>query len=228
MFYDETKTINACDDDPTLIFEILKEDLGELVDKILSRKTFDYSVTDENGNDIMMKLLKKGYYDIVLNHMKDNRWDVNHQNNDGDTFAHILVSIDYQKVIEIIKQLMKNKEFTPNIRNNEGETILDKSINNAYIYTTTKILSDERFNSIGIFSFKKLYDTYVKSNNFGRYTRINNLEMILDNLEDKEVAPQVKEIIEKLKNNLGIIKEEVLKNNRTDSMDLIVNTAIAG
>jgi ankyrin repeat protein len=228
MFYDETKTISACDDDPTLVFEAIKLELKELVDKILSRKTFDYNVVDENGNDVMMRLLKKGYYDVVLNHMNDKRWNVNHQNNNGDTFAHILVSMDYSKVVEIIKTLLKNKEFKPNIRNNEGETILDKSINNAYIYTTTKILSDHRFNSIGIFSFKKLYDTYVKSNNFGRYTRINNLEMILDNLEDKEVAPQVKEIIEKLKNNLGIIKEEVLKNNRTDSMDLIVNTAIAG
>ena len=226
MFYDETKTINACDDDPTLVFEVLKEDLVEVLDKILSRKTFDYSVTDENGNDIMMRMLKKGYYDLVLNHMKDKRWDVNHQNNDGNTFAHILVSIEYSKVMEIMKSLLKNKEFKPNIRNNEGETILDKSINNAYIYTTTKILSDKRFNSVGIFSFVKLYDTYIKSSNYGKYTRLNNLEMIVDNLEDKEVAPQVKEIITKIKNNFGIIKEEVI-NNKTDSMDLIVNTAIS-
>ena len=40
MFYDETKTINACDEDPTLVFDILKEDLIELLDKILSRKQF--------------------------------------------------------------------------------------------------------------------------------------------------------------------------------------------
>ncbi len=226
MFYDETKTISACDDDPTLVFAILKEDLGDIVDKILSRKTFDYNVTDENGNDIMMKLLKKGYYDIVLNHMKDKRWNVNHQNNEGDTFAHILVSIEYSKVIEIINLLLKNKEFIPNIRNNEGETILDKSINNSYIYTTSKILSDKRFDSVGIFSFKRLYDTYIKSNKYGKYTKLNNLEMIVENLEDKDVAPQVKEIIVKIKNNFGIIKEEFI-NNKTDSVDLIVNTVMA-
>ena len=147
MFYDETKTINACDEDPTLVFDILKEDLIELLDKILSRKQFDYSVTDEKGDDIMMKLLKKGKYEVVLNHMKDKRWNVNHQNNNGDTFAHILVSLDYSKVMEIIKALMKNKEFTPNIRNNEGETILDKAVNNAHIYTTTKILEDNASNN---------------------------------------------------------------------------------
>ena len=226
MFYDETKTINACDEDPTLVFDILKEDLIELLDKILSRKQFDYSVTDEKGDDIMMKLLKKGKYEVVLNHMKDKRWNVNHQNNNGDTFAHILVSLDYSKVMEIIKALMKNKECTPNIRNNEGETILDKAVNNAHIYTTTKILEDERFDSVGVFSFMKLYDTFIKSNNYGKYTKLTNLEMIVDNLDKKDIAPQVKEIIVNIKNNFGIIKEEVLT-NKTDSIDYIVNASIA-
>ena len=36
----------------------------------------------------------------------------------------------------------KNKDFLPNIKNNKGETILDKSINDNYIYTTVKILED--------------------------------------------------------------------------------------
>ena len=226
MFYDETKTISACDDDPTLVFEAIKLELKELVDKILSRKTFDYNVVDENGNDVMMRLLKKGYYDVVLNHMNDKRWNVNHQNNNGDTFAHILVSMDYSKVVEIIKTLLKNKEFIPNIRNNEGETILDKSINSCSIYTTTKILKDKRFDSVGVFSFKKLYDTYIKSNIYGKYTKLTNLEMIVDNLDGREIAPQVKEIIEKIKSNFVTIKEEVI-NNKTDSMDLIINTALA-
>lgn len=226
MFYDETKTINACDEDPTLVFDILKEDLIDLLDKILSRKQFDYNVTDEKGDDIMMKLLKKGKYDVVLNHMKDKRWNVNHQNNNGDTFAHILVSLEYSKVMEIIKVLMKNKDFAPNIRNNEGETILDKAVNNAHIYTTTKILEDERFDSVGVFSFMRLYDTFIKSNNYGKYTKLTNLEMIVDNLDKKEIAPQVKEIIVNIKNNFGIIKEEVLT-NKTDSIDYIVNASLA-
>ena len=226
MFYDETKTINACDENPALIFDILKEDLIDFVDKLLSRKQFDYSVTDEKGDDIMMKLLKKGYYEVVLNHMKDKRWNVNHQNNDGNTFAHILVSLDYSKVVEIIKMLMKNEEVNLNIRNNVGETILDKAVNNGHIYTTTKILEDKRFDSVGIFSFMKLYDTFIKSNNYGKYTRLTNLEMIVDNLENKSVAPQVKDIIVKIKNNFGIIKEEVL-DNKIDSIESIVSNAIA-
>ena len=159
MFYDETKAIIACDEDPSLIFELLKEEHIYLIDKILSRKTFDINVTDNQGNSILMRLLKKGCYDVVLKHMKDKRWDINHQNNDGDTFAHILVAMNYVNVVDIIKTLKKNKDFLPNIKNNYGETILDKSIKNSYIYTTAKILEDERFDNIGIISFKNLYDT---------------------------------------------------------------------
>ena len=103
-----------------------------------------------------MRLLKRGQYELVLKHMKNKKLNINHQNYDGDTFAHILVSINYVNVLEIIKALVKNKEFLPNIKNNMGETILDKSINDNYIYTTVKILEDKRFNNIDIVSFKNL------------------------------------------------------------------------
>lgn len=225
MFYDEVKTINACDDEPSLIFELLKENHIDLIDKILSRKTFDINVVDEQGNNILTRLLKRGHYNIVLKHMKDKRWDINHQNNDGDTFAHILVSMNYVNVVDIIKGLKKNKNFSPNIRNNDGDTILDKSIKNSYIYTTAKILEDDRFNSVGVLSFKRLYDTYIKTNNYGKYTKLNNLEMIIYNLENKEVAPKVKEVINNVKDNFDIIKEEFI-NDKTDSIDNIVNSIL--
>ena len=225
MFYDETKTINACDEEPSLIFELLKENHISLIDKILSRKTFDINVVDEQGNNILTRLLKKGCYDIVLKHMKDKRWNVNHQNNDGDTFAHILVSMNYVNVVEIIKCLKKNKNFLPNLRNNDGETILDKSIKNSYIYTTAKILEDDRFDNIGILSFKKLYDAYINTNHYGKYTKLNNLEMIIENLENKKIAPKVKEIINNVKENYDIIREEFF-NNKTDSIDNIINNTL--
>ena len=225
MFYDQTKTINACDEEPSLIFELLKENHISLIDKILSRKTFDINVVDEQGNNILTRLLKKGCYDIVLKHMKDKRWNVNHQNNDGDTFAHILVSMNYVNVVEIIKCLKKNKNFLPNLRNNDGETILDKSIKNSYIYTTAKILEDDRFDNIGILSFKKLYDAYINTNHYGKYTKLNNLEMIIENLENKKIAPKVKEIINNVKENYDIIREEFF-NNKTDSIDNIINNAL--
>ena len=126
VFYDETKTINACDADPSLIFELLKEEHIELIDKILSRKTFDINVVDEQGNNILTKLLKKGYFEIVLKHIKDKRWDINHQNNDGDTFAHILVTIKGLNTLDIYKEIKRNKKHKHLLQNEEKNIFLVK------------------------------------------------------------------------------------------------------
>ena len=37
MFFDEAKAVKACEEDPSLIFELIKEEHFELVDKILSK-----------------------------------------------------------------------------------------------------------------------------------------------------------------------------------------------
>ncbi len=225
MFYDETKTINACESDPSLIFELLKEEHISLIDKILSKKSFDINTTDEDGNSILMKLLKKGQYEIVLKHIKNKKWDINHQNNDGDTFAHLLLSMKSLQVIDIYQELKKNKKFTPNIVNKNGETILDESIKNGYTYVTAKVLEDDRFNEVGVHSFKKYYDTYVKTRNYGSYSKLNNLELLIDNLESKEISPKVKEIINYFKDNFDAIKEEVI-NNKTKKMDKYINDVL--
>ena len=74
-------------------------------------------------------------------------------------------------------------------------------------------------------SFKKLYDTYIKAKNYGKYSKINNLEMIICGLEDKEVSPKVRMIINYLKENFDEIIEEV-KNNKTKTMDSYLNEVL--
>ena len=69
MFYDVDQAINACEDDPSLIFELIREGHIELVDKILSKKLVSINTKDENGNDVLTRLLKHGNYDVVLKHM---------------------------------------------------------------------------------------------------------------------------------------------------------------
>lgn len=224
MFYEETKTIAHSDEDATIIFSLIKNEYIDLVDKILSRKTFYFNVVDGQGNSPLMILLKKGYYDIVLKHMKDNRWDVNHQNNNGNTFGHLLFSLNHTKAIELVKVLMKNKKFTPNIRNNHNETILDISTKNDYIYGTVKILENKKFDSIGLLTLKNLYETYIKTNKYGKYTKISNLNLIIENIDKKNVAPKVKEIIKTIKENYEKIKEEFI-NNKTDKIDWIFRNA---
>ena len=105
MFYDEERAIMACEEDPSLVFNLIKEGYFETVDKLLSKHKIDINVCDESGNDILVRLLKKGQYDLVLKHMKNKDWDINHQNNDGNTFAHILVLVNYINVIEILNSI---------------------------------------------------------------------------------------------------------------------------
>ncbi len=222
MFYDETKAMQQCEDDPSLIFELMREGHMECVDKVLSKKKVSVNTYDEFGNDVLTKLLKLKQYDLVLKHMKQKDWDVNHQNNDGDTFAHVLATINYVNALQIINQLMKNKKFIPNIKNNKGETILDKSINDNYIYTAIKILEDERFTNIDIVSFQKLYNTYIKSNHYGKYSKVNNLEIIVDNLEEKELLPRMKKLLQFIVSNFEAIKQQLLA-NKLEYMDSIIN-----
>ncbi len=225
MFYDEAKAVEACIEEPSLIFELIKEGHFELVDKLLTQKKVDINICDEFGNNVLMKLLKKGQYDIVLKHMKNKNLDINHQNYDGDTFAHLLVSINYVNVLEIIKALVKNKQFLPNIKNNKGETILDKSINDNYIYTTVKILEDKRFNNIDIVSFKNLYETYIETNKYGKYTKLNNLEIILDSLDEKTLMPSMERLITLIKENFEYIKQRLI-NNKTTGINDFINDVI--
>jgi len=225
MFYDETKAMIACSEEPSLTFELIKEGHFELVDKLLTKKMVDINICDESGNSILMRLLKKGQYDIVLKHMKRKDFDINHQNYDGNTFAHLLVSINYVHVIEIIKALVKNKSFMPNIKNNDGQTILDMSINDRYIYTTVKILEDKRFNNIDIVSFKNLYETYIETNRYGSYAKINNLETIIDSLEEKTLLPTMEKLIKIIKENIEYIKQRLM-NNKTTGIENFISDVI--
>ena len=227
MFFDEAKAVKACEEDPSLIFELIKEEHFELVDKILSKKKVSVNVVDRAGNDVVTRLLKARQYDLVLKYMKKKKWDVNHQNLDGNTFAHYLVSINYVAVLDIIKQLRKNKNFLPNIKNKKGESILDKSINDNYIYTTLKVLEDDRFNSIDVLSFTRIIDTYIKSSAYGKYSKINNLEVILDSLDQKDgLLPVMEQMIRNIRDNLDIIKIEIMK-NRSRHLESVIDQVLS-
>lgn len=225
MFYDETKAIEKCEEEPSQIFRLIDEGHIELFEKVLRKKWASVNITNEHGDDIITYLLKKNYFDLVEKLMTKKDWNVNHQNNEGDTFAHIAVQKNYLNAMGIIKNLSKNKNFIPNIRNKKGQTILDISITNGYTYTTVKILEDNRFNNIDLVSFKNLYENYVKNSEYGIYSKMTNLEVIVDNLKDKELLPKLNKIVNKLDNDLKEIKE-LLKNNDIKTLDEIIYGAL--
>lgn len=227
MFFDEAKAVKACEEDPSLIFELIKEEHFELVDKILSKKKVSVNVVDRVGNDVVTRLLKARQYDLVLKYMKKKEWNVNHQNLDGNTFAHYLVSINYVAVLDIIKQLRRNGKFLPNIKNKKGESILDKAINENYIYTTLKVLEDDRFNSIDVLSFTRIIDTYIKSSAYGKYSKINNLEVILNSLNQKDgLLPVMEKLVKDIRDNFDIIKSEIMK-NRSNHLENVINQVLS-
>lgn len=222
MFYNEEKTIKACEENPALIFELIREEHFELVDKILSKKKVNLNTTDSCGNDVVTRLLKARNFDLVLKYMKSKEWNINHQNNEGNTFAHYLVSINYVYVVDIIKAIRRRKDFIPNLKNEKKETILDKSINENYIYTTLKILEDERFNNIDVVSFKKLFNAYIKSSYYGKYSKLSNLKIIIGSLSKKDVLlPNMKQLLDEIKDNMDQIKTEIMS-NKSKSLEKLI------
>ena len=227
MFYDEEKTIKACEENPALIFELIREEHFELVDKLLSKKKVNLNTTDSSGNDVVTRLLKAKSFDLVLKYMKNKEWNINHQNNEGNTFAHYLVSINYVYVVDIIKAIRRRKDFIPNLKNEKKETILDKSINENYIYTTLKILEDKRFNNIDVVSFKKLFNAYIKSSYYGKYSKLNNLQIIIGSLSKKDVLlPNMKQLLDEIKDNMDQIKMHnlhrfLLINNNVRNLEIL-------
>ena len=226
MFYDEMQATKACEEEPSLIFELIKEGHFELVDELIKKKIVSLNTVDSDGNNVLMKLLKCKKYDLVEKYINDTYNDINHQNNDGNTICHILATKDYVNSLNILKKLKRNKYIDPNIRNNEGKTVLDIAISKGNLCTTLKLLEDKRFNNIDLVSFNNLYNTFIKSDNFGKYTKLTNLETIVNELSKKNrLLPKVKEIVELVKKNFDIIKNELM-NNKLTFMDNIVKNVI--
>lgn len=225
MFYDVIQAINACEEEPSLVFETIREGYRDVYEKVIATDDFDFNIVDNEGCNVLMRLLKNKDYDLVLKYMDRRDININHQNIDGDTFAHLLVMINYVEIKEILEKLLSRSDFMPNIKNNKQETILDKAINNHYLYTVSKILQDERFNNIGLLSFKHLYETYIKSNNYGTYSKLNNFEIIFDSLCTKELVPVMEKLVRLIKKKEASIKSDFML-SKTENLDTIINNLI--
>lgn len=214
--------IDACKEDPALIFTLIKDGNFEIVEELVLNNIVNVNLVDSIGNDIITRLLKAKNYESVLKLMKKRNWNVNHQNFLGDTFAHILALDDSVAAVKIVEQLTKKKNYLPNIKNNNNETALDRALNSKYLYTAFKILEDKRFNNIDIFSFKNLFNVTVKNSYYGKYTKINNLEIIVENLEKKNLDSIMTDLIKNISNNMEIIKREIMNNSIT-IIETIIN-----
>ena len=225
MFYDIEKAIFACVDNPFLVFEAIKNDYRDVYERVIENEKFDFNIVNEEGNNVLMCLLKNKDYDLVKMYIEREDISINHQNYNGDTLMHLLVTMNYIDVKEILEKVLKREDLLLNVKNNNNESILDKSINNSYLYLSIKILSDKRFDCIGLSTFKNLYETYIKSNNYGKYSKLNNYTLIFDNLKKKRLMPTMMKLLRILRiNQKNIIND--LESDNFDNLDMIINCAI--
>ena len=202
------------------IFTLIKKKKFAEVLEIINEGKIDINIVDGVGNDIATRLLKMKEYDLVISLIKRRSWDANKQNDDGDTFGHILAQDNSMGAIKVMDELKKNKRYLPNIKNKKGQTALDKAINNNYLVYAFKILEDERFDSIEMKSFKNLFSMCINKN-YGKYSIINNLEVVIGSLENKRLNASLNMIVFELKRNFGLIKKEIL-NNKVNTLREIV------
>ena len=217
------ETMMQVKEDPALIFTLIKQGEFEKVEELIFNHDINVNTTDGVGNDIVARLLKARQYDLVLELMKKKNWDVNHQNDEGNTFGHILANDDSPMTVKLMEQLTKKKNYMPNIKNHKGETAMDIALSNNFLCTAFKLLEDKRFDDINIFSFKQLFDASIKNEVYGKYSKITNFELIVGNLEKKELDSNMKELVNSINDNRDAIKRDFMRNRSVLLENIIDN-----
>ena len=80
MFYSDREMLNACSEDPSLIFTLIKQGEFETIQLLIDENRINVNQCDTVGNDVVTRLLKAKQYDMVLQLMKKKNWNVNNQN----------------------------------------------------------------------------------------------------------------------------------------------------
>ena len=229
---------------------------GKALGEVIVTDGYSFSVTDKNGNykidlnekaEFVYLLTPKGYvadfstgvpqffqpveqskkqYDLVLKFIRKRSWNLNHQNLDGNTIGHLLVKDTSVSALRILEHLTKSKRYLLNLKNKNGETVLDRAIHNQSAFQALKILEEKRFNNIDVLSFKQLCQLCIKNNYYGKYSKLTNLENIVDSLEKKDgLVPSMSELLDKIVDNLEVIKLD-LEKGKFSLLDQMINTSL--
>lgn len=215
----------TCVDDPTTIFKIINKGYFDIVEELIDEKKIDINICDTLHNSLSIRLLKAKQYDLVLKIIKRRNFNVNYQNDDGNTFSHFLSIDNNFRTIKIIEQLLKKSNYNPNIKNKLGETAFDRSINNNCLINSLKFFEDKRFTSITHYSFIKLYYDCLKDSSFGKFSKKDNFNIIFTSLKKKDLNKNLRNFVNKIESNIDIIKEE-LSNDKNNCLDLIVKNTL--
>ena len=213
---------DKCKEDPTLIFSYIRRCNYELAYELVDKNVVSINTLDSIGNDVVTKLLKAKQYEYVILLMKKKNWNVNNQNDEGNTFGHILAMDNSPMAVKVVEELTKKSNYIPNLKNKKHETAMDIALNNNYLCTAFKLLEDKRFNEIDFSSFKNLFMASIENKDYGKYSKITNLEIIVDSLEKKDLSEAMRDLINCIIENLDRIKNDIM-NNRYYTIESIIN-----
>ena len=215
--------IEKSKEDPTLIFSYIRRCNYELAYELVDKNIVNINTVDSVGNDVVVKLLKAKQYEYVIQLMKKKNWNVNNQNDEGNTFGHILAMDNSPMAVKVVEALTKKSNYIPNLKNKRHETAMDIALNNNYLCTAFKLLEDKRFNEIDFSSFKNLFMASIENKYYGKYSKINNLEIIVESLEKKDLDSTMNDLIDCIVENLERIKIDIM-NNKSYTIDAIINS----
>ena len=210
-------------EDPTLIFTYIRRGNYELAYELVNKNIVSINTLDSIGNDVVVKFLKVKQYEYVIQLMKKKNWNVNNQNDEGNTFGHILAMDNSPMAVKVVEALTKKSNYIPNLKNKRHETAMDIALNNNYLCTAFKLLEDKRFNEIDFSSFKNLFMASIENKYYGKYSKINNLEIIVESLEKKDLDSTMNDLIDCIVENLERIKIDIM-NNKSYTIDAIINS----
>ena len=209
-------------EDPTLIFTYIRRGNYELAYELVNKNIVSINTLDSIGNDVVVKFLKAKQYEYVIQLMKKKNWNVNNQNDEGNTFGHILAMDNSPMALKVVEALTNKSNYIPNLKKKKHETAMDIALTNNYLCTAFKLLEDKRFNEIDFSSFMNLFTASIDNKYYGKYSKINNLEIIVESLEKKDLSDVMRDLINCIVENLERIKNDIM-NNRDYTMKAIIN-----
>ena len=193
--------------------------------KILNKYNFLLTITNNNGKNALIILLETGYYDIVMEFIKNDYNILNYKNTDEDNLLKIILLYDY--FYEFINDFIMNLDYMFVIKiitecNIHNENFIDKllfMLNLDYNFPNKEVLINKLTTIVnGIYLLDNEKQTYIITklckhigdekfllkilvfinfNNFDIYHDPINMLTCLDYLFYKEFYETIKFIIDK-------------------------------
>ena len=198
---------------PTDIFYLIRTGKKKEINDLIDSNGFDVNQKDTIGNDVVSRLVLDGFYEEALKLVNKKSWNINNININGDSIIHILGLKNNLGSMKVFNEIIKKKKLDLNIVNNNNLRSIDITISNNNLYMTLNILKKSDLNNMDEDLLKKIFNKFIYNDSYGKYSKISNLETIIDSFNHKKLSYKIRRIINKIRDNFNLIKENIMNNN---------------